>query len=666
MRSATSKNIHSSLYFLGVLLVVFGILQPSAPPAKPDAAPGTVTAQATGTAPATATSDAPANSTPPRPFSMSDALATMGCVEVGCPAAVSDASSGPIHDPIGEWVTQYRVLVIGLIMLLVASLWSYSNYADQRDKDRATKHVLPDEVEINGVKHKLPTLKSKATLILPGDPRFAGLSFDKIVGQKEAKIEIEEILDFLQHPENYAELEADLPRGVLLFGAHGTGKTMLVRTLAALCGFPVLEMAGSEYVEKFVGVGASRMRDVYDDADALVLIFGACLVFIDEIDAVAKTRGGQNSNDERESTLNQLLVEMDGTVPRPRVVTFGATNRRDTMDPAALRPGRFDRQIEFFNPNRDERAQMIGIYLPERLRDNDIDLAHAALATPSASGAHLKNIANEAKLMTARAKLKRVPQHILDEAVQKVMFGARRDSQRSVLHADELDTIKKHEAGHALLYWLRTKKAPLRFTIIPRGQTGGHVEYSEDFEMLKTKEHFLTRLIVMMGGYAATLLLRNEQEDTGIGSDYENATQLAMQMCGVYGMSSLGKVNFDALNKAGLLSDAMKHDFVTAVKKLVDGAAETAVKMLEENLEDLNKLVDAVGEKETLLAADFEEVFIKPKQAAEVVVPFKRPDVRYHKPEESGQQRAAFGIPGFLRGLRRRRHGEKRRQATAE
>jgi ATP-dependent metalloprotease FtsH len=649
-----------------VLLVLFGFLNPSPPPAKPEPAAVATTVQKAETTAASTTSP-----TSTARFTMADALATMGCAEVGCTVAATEvsstpASNAPINDPVGDWVVQYRMAVIGLVILLVAGIWSYTNYADKREAERASKPFLPDQVELNGTTHKIPTLKSKnATLILPGDPRFKDLTFDKIIGQAVAKEEVLEILDFLQNPDKYKKVEADLPRGVLLYGAHGTGKTLLVRTLAALCGIPVLETAGSAFVNTFVGTGAATVRDLYADADALVKIFGACLVFIDEIDAVARARGGPNSNDERETTLNQLLVEMDGVVPRPRVLTFGASNRKDIMDPAALRPGRFDRQIEFFNPNRDERKQMMALYLPEHLRADGVDLGHAAKGTPTASGAHLKNIANEAKIMAARVNLDRVTADILDEAVQKVMHGARRDSQRAVLHADEIDTVKVHEAGHALLYWLRTGKAPLRFTVIPRGNSGGHVEFSEDFEMLRTQEHLLTRLIVLMGGYAATFIERGGQLDTGIGSDYQMATQLAAEMVCVHGMSKLGRLNLEVLSKIGLVSDALKERMVSEIDKLVEDAAATALQMLKDNRADLKKLIEVVGERETLLAADFEEVFIKPKQAAEVVVPFVRPTPPVYRNSDK-PARASFGIPGFLRGLRRRRQGDERRKAAAE
>ena len=222
------------------------------------------------------------------------------------------------------------------------------------------------EVEVNGKKVKLPAMRcDTGTLILPNDHRFEGLTFDKVIGQSEAKFEIQEFLDFLKHPEKYAALNARTPRGVLMHGAHGVGKTLLARTLASLCGLPVIEIGGSEFTEMFVGVGASRVRLVFDDLDELVKVFGGAILFIDEFDAVARARGTQG-NGEQEQTLNQLLKEMDGIIKRPRVFTIAATNRKDILDPAAIRPGRFDRDIEFFNPNRKDRAAMLALYIPRK------------------------------------------------------------------------------------------------------------------------------------------------------------------------------------------------------------------------------------------------------------------------------------------------------------
>jgi cell division protease FtsH len=478
----------------------------------------------------------------------------------------------------------------------------------RRDKKKPQPEV---EVEVNGQKIKLkPMTCDVGTLILPGDHRFSNLSFDKVIGQSEAKVEIQEFLHFLQHPDEYASLEAKLPRGVLMHGAHGTGKTMLARTLASTCNLPVIEIAGSEFVEMFVGVGASRVRTLFDDLDYLVTIYGGAILFIDEFDAVARARGSSAGGaQETESTLNQLLKEMDGIVARPRVFTFAATNRKDILDPAAIRPGRFDRHIEFFNPTRKDREALLGIYLPERLREADVNLTVAAKACPGASGAHVANIANEAKILTVRAGLKKVTQDILDEAVLKTMFGARRDGQRAVLTFMELDTVKVHESGHALVYMKLSGRAPLRFTIIPRGQSGGHVAFPDDFEMLNTKEHLTMRLAVLMGGSASTSIMRNGQEDSGISMDVKMATDIAVDMVTKYGMSPLGMFNLQALTAAGLVSDEFKARVLAEVQKLLDAGKAKAFEVIEGNRDQLNQLIAEVDEHETLLEPDLKRIF---------------------------------------------------------
>ncbi|CAN5129123.1 hypothetical protein BH11CYA1_BH11CYA1_06710 [soil metagenome] len=478
----------------------------------------------------------------------------------------------------------------------------------RRDKKKPQPEV---EVEVNGQKVKLkPMTCDVGTLILPGDHRFAGLTFDKVIGQSEAKVEIQEFLHFLQHPDQYASLEAKVPRGVLMHGAHGVGKTMLARTLASTCNLPVIEIAGSEFVEMFVGVGASRVRTLFDDLDYLVTIYGGAILFIDEFDAVARARGSSAGGaQETESTLNQLLKEMDGIGARPRVSTFAATNRKDILDPAAIRPGRFDRHIEFFNPTRKDREALLAIYLPERLRAPGVNLTVAAKACPGASGAHVANIANEAKILTVRAGLDKVTQDVLDEAVLKTMFGARRDGQRAVLTPMELDTVKVHESGHALVYMKLSGRAPLRFTIIPRGQSGGHVAFPDDFEMLNTKAHLTMRLAVLMGGSASTSIMRDGQEDTGISMDVKMATDIAVDMVTKYGMSTMGMFNLQALTAAGLVSDDFKARVLAEVQKLLDAGKAKAFEVIEGNLEQLKLLCAEVDEHETLLEPDLKRIF---------------------------------------------------------
>lgn len=540
--------------------------------------------------------------------------------------------------PFAEWFLHTGCLIIGVALLGIA----FINQVRRRKREEALESAAREErsarrvgdrlatsaiknlggrrktgekqdaveIEVKGKKVKLPAMRcDTGTLILPNDHRFAGLTFDKVIGQSEAKFEIQEFLDFLKQPEKYEALKARTPRGVLMHGAHGVGKTLLARTLASLCGLPVIEIAGSEFTEMFVGVGASRVRQVFDDLDELVKVFGGAILFIDEFDAIARARGTSQGNGEQEATLNQLLKEMDGIVKRPRVFTIAATNRKDILDPAAIRPGRFDREIQFFNPNRKDRAALLGLYLPESIREPGLDLMIAAKACPGASGAHVENIANEAKILTVRARLSKVPQHILDEAVLKVMIGARREGQRQILTPMELDTVKVHESGHALVYMKLAQRAPLRFTIIPRGQSGGHVAFPDDFETLVTKDHLKIRLAVLMGGAASTAKLRNGQEDSGISMDVKMATDLAIQMVTEYGMSSLGKFNLASLQKAGLVSEAFRQRIADEIQSLIKEGEDKANSIVAENEDELKALIVAVEEHETLLEPDMKKLF---------------------------------------------------------
>lgn len=474
---------------------------------------------------------------------------------------------------------------------------------------KAKRAKMPVVIGADGQEITPPTLRSKhATLILPGDPRIKGLTWDQIIGQDVAKEEILEVLEFMQHPERFED--ARLPRGVLMYGAHGTGKTLIARTLASIANVPVLEVAGPEFVHMFVGVGAAAVRDLYADADAVAEKYGWCIVFIDEAETVAGRRGLNSSGggQEHDQTTNQFLKELDGIIPRPRVVTICATNRRDMMDPAALRPKRLDRQIEFFNPNIDDRELLLALYIPERLRHPELNLRVAARGIPGASGAHLENMANEAKILRARRKAKLITQEILDEAVLKVIWGSRRDKDRKLWTPQEVKTVRVHESGHALAGILASGRLPLRFTMVPRGGSGGHVMWDDAFTLLSTEEHLKHRLIMMMGGWAATKLLCDGQHDTGIAQDFEDATKLAVEMVTRYGMSTLGFASFKSLSDAGLLSDELKRDATNAVNVLLEQAKAECYRLLSENLDLLRELEKAVDEKETLFPADLKKL----------------------------------------------------------
>jgi cell division protease FtsH len=545
---------------------------------------------------------------------------------------VAPVNPPPPLSPFADWMLHDGLLIIGLIALFISIFnfmrWKKAREAGEtaaRPQRPAEQSTLPinklkgrlasrkqadaQEIEWKGKKVKVPALRCDvATLLLPGDHRIKELTWDKVIGQQEAKIELKEFLDFLQNPAKYARLKARVPRGVLMHGAAGVGKTLLARTLASLCQLPVIEIGGSEFVEMFVGVGASRVRLLFEDADELVKIFGGVIIFIDEFDGFARVRGSSN-NTEADTTLNQFLKEMDGLIQRPKVFTIAATNRKDTIDPAAMRPGRFDRHIEFFNPNRNDRQDLLALYLPEDIRAEGLDLKVAAKAAPGASGAHLENIANEAKILTARAGLDRVTQQMLDEAVLKVLYGPRREGQRSVLTEMEVNTVMVHEAGHALVYMKISGKAPLRFTMVPRGQTGGHVAYADDFETLITEEHLKMRLAVLMGGAASTAKMRHGQKDSGVSMDVQMATDLAIQMVTVYGMSELGMINLQSMQKAGLVSEGLRERINAEVLKLVEEGKRVAFELVDKHEDDLKALVTAIEEHETLLEPDIKQLF---------------------------------------------------------
>lgn len=543
---------------------------------------------------------------------------------------VDPTNQPPQLGPFGDMMLHQGLLVIAVICLFfsITNFLRWKKKTDTAEKvvraEAATasplknlksrlgsrKRVKTQDFEWKGQKIKVPELRCDvATLLLPGDHRIEGLTFDKVIGQEEAKIDLQEFLDFLKNPARYVRLKARIPRGLLMHGAAGVGKTLLARTVASLCQLPVIEIGGSEFVEMFVGVGASRVRLLFEDADEFVKIFGGVIIFIDEFDGFARIRGSHN-NTEADTTVNQFLKEMDGLIQRPRVFTIAATNRKDQIDPAAMRPGRFDRHVEFFNPNRRDREAMFELYLPVELRAPGLDLKVAAKGTPGASGAHIENIANEAKILTARANLDLITQATLDEAVQRVLYGPRREGQRAVMTPEEHDTVKVHESGHALVYMKLSGKAPLRFTMVPRGQTGGHVAYADDFEMLQTEEHFKLRLAVLLGGAASTARLRQGQRDTGVAMDVQMATELAIQMVTVFGMSSeLGMINLQAMQKAGLVSDSLKDRINAQVLALVEEGKRVAFKLVEKHEDELKQLVAAVDEHETLLEPDIKKLF---------------------------------------------------------
>lgn len=382
--------------------------------------------------------------------------------------------------------------------------------------------------------------KARAQLHKGEDARK--VTFADVAGLKEEKEELQEVVDFLKNPRKYIEMGARIPKGVLLVGPPGTGKTYLSRAVAGEAGVPFFSISGSDFVEMFVGVGASRVRDLFDQAKKNA----PCIVFIDEIDAVGRRRGAGlgGGHDEREQTLNQLLVEMDGFATNEGIIVMAATNRPDILDPALLRPGRFDRRITVGLPDIKAREEILRIHTRNKPLDDDVDLKVVAKRTPGFSPADLENLTNEAALLAARKNLKKIPMHIIEEASIKVIAGPEKRSR--VISEDEKKLTAYHEAGHAITARLLPNTDPIHMiTIIPRGGAGGFTAYlPEQDRYYMTKSKMEAQLVTLLGGRAAEALVLKDIS-TGAQNDIERATKLARQMVTHYGMSEkLGPMTY--------------------------------------------------------------------------------------------------------------------------
>jgi cell division protease FtsH len=433
-----------------------------------------------------------------------------------------------------------------------------------------------------------------------------GVSFDDVAGEDEAKTELEEVVDFLKRPMKYHHIGARIPRGVLLVGPPGTGKTLLARAVAGEANVPFFSLSASEFVEMFVGVGASRVRDLFEQAKATA----PAIVFIDELDAVGRRRGAGlgNVNDEREQTLNQLLVEMDGFDDRHEVIVMAATNRADVLDPAILRPGRFDRQVMVGLPDRRGREGILRIHTRHLRLAPKVDLGLIARSTTGFSGADLANLCNEAALLAARATRQEVTMADFEEAADKVLLGG----VRSLLLDEEARrVIAYHEGGHALVAWLTPDADPVRkVTIIPRGQALGVTEQVPGEDRYNyTKEYLMARLAVMLGGRTSEEIALGDIT-TGAENDLVQATRLARRMVTRWGMGSLGLMAFQADEKQPFLgyelsqgrdySEEMAALIDADMQRLVDDRHEVVRQLLTEHRGDLDRLADALLQEETL------------------------------------------------------------------
>jgi cell division protease FtsH len=452
-------------------------------------------------------------------------------------------------------------------------------------------------------RHKLLTESSKK------------VTFDDIAGIDEAKDELREIVEFLKDPKKFTRLGGRIPKGVLLMGAPGTGKTLLARGVAGEAGVPFFSISGSDFVEMFVGVGASRVRDLFEQGKKQA----PCIIFIDEIDAVGRHRGAGlgGGHDEREQTLNQLLVEMDGFESNEGVILISATNRPDVLDPALLRPGRFDRRVVVPLPDQVGRVGILEVHTVDKPLNVDVNLEHIGRGTPGFSGADLENLVNEAALLAARMDHESIGQSDLEEAKDKVMMGAERKSM--VLSKEEKRTTAFHECGHALVARLVKHADPLyKVTIIPRGRALGLTQLlPEQDRHGYSKKWVVDTMSMLMAGRVAEELVFAEQT-TGAGHDIVQATNLARKMVTEWGMSNLGPVAFDSqqeevflgrdFNKQKGYSEAMAQRIDREIKRLVHEAYDHARELLTEHREILDDMAEKLLELETISRVEVEEI----------------------------------------------------------
>jgi cell division protease FtsH len=481
------------------------------------------------------------------------------------------------------------MLLVGLWMLMLRQAQSGSNQAMAFGKSRARLHT---------------DSKPKVT-------------FADVAGVDEAKEELQEVIEFLKYPKKFQALGAKIPRGVLLVGPPGSGKTLLAKAVAGEAGVPFFSISGSEFVEMFVGVGASRVRDLFDQAKKSA----PCLVFIDEIDAVGRQRGAGlgGGHDEREQTLNQLLVEMDGFDPNAGIIVIAATNRPDILDPALLRPGRFDRRIVVDNPDTKGRRAILDVHVRGKPLASDVDLDALAKRTPGFSGADLANMVNEAALLAARRNKKKITAAEFDEAIDRVIAGPQRRSR--ILTPKERELTAYHEAGHALLAKVVPgADPPHKVTILPRGLSLGYVMFAppED-KYTYTKQEILARITVGLGGRVAEEVVFGEVT-TGAQNDFEQATELARKMVTEYGMStklgplSLGKRHGPVFLGRDLVesrnySEEIAYEIDKEIRRIIDECYEQARQLIVKHRDALERIARALVERESLEAEELARLF---------------------------------------------------------
>ena len=456
--------------------------------------------------------------------------------------------------------------------------------------------------------------KSKAKMVIPDSKR---VTFDDVAGADEEKAELEEIVDFLKQPTRYVEMGARIPKGVLLVGPPGTGKTLLAKAIAGEAGVPFFSISGSDFVEMFVGVGASRVRDLFEQAKEN----SPSLIFIDEIDAVGRQRGAGlgGGHDEREQTLNQLLVEMDGFGANEGIIMIAATNRPDILDPALLRPGRFDRQIMVGRPDRKGREAVLEVHTKKKPLDTNVSLEVLAKRTPGFSGADLENLANEAALLAVRKNKKKIGMDEFEEAITRVIAGPEKKSRTISEHDRKLTAY--HEAGHAVVMKCLKNSDPVHeISIIPRGMAGGYTMHlpTED-RAYTSKEKLLDEMVGLLGGRVAEKLILGDIS-TGAKNDIDRASSIARAMVMEYGMSDkIGTISYGSDNNEVFLgrdlgrgrnfSEEVGAMIDKEIKSLISNAYNTAEELLKENVNKLHAVASTLLEKEKIDGKEFEEIF---------------------------------------------------------
>ena len=464
----------------------------------------------------------------------------------------------------------------------------------------------------NSNKNSMDFGRSKARLSNDSDKK----SFKDVAGLKEEKEEVEELIDFLKNPKKFEKMGARIPKGVLLVGPPGTGKTLLAKAIAGEANVPFFFISGSDFVELFVGVGASRVRDMFKEAKRNA----PCLIFIDEIDAVGRQRGTGlgGGHDEREQTLNQLLTEMDGFGENEGIIIIAATNRPDVLDPALLRPGRFDRQVTVSLPDANEREQILKVHAKNKTLGKDVNLTNLSLRTPGFSGADLENLLNEAALLTVRRNKHAITMDEIDEATDRVLLGPAKTTRKITDKEKKLVSI--HEAGHAVIgIKLEDAQEVHKITIIPRGMAGGYTMMlpKEEKIAVMTKDELLAQITGLLGGRVSEEMFLHEIS-TGASDDFKKATRIARSMVTEYGMSDLGPVQYEEKSENVFLgrdyaksrdfSDQVALEIDEQVRKIIEDCYEKAKKIIGENKDLIFVLSDALMQYETITKEQIESI----------------------------------------------------------